>query len=278
MKAVRFSPARFATIAHNTLREAVRQRLFSLVVLFALGVVAGSQLLREFNFGSSELKFLADFGGGVLTLFGTVLAVVATAQLFFSEIESRTVLTILAKPVLRAEFILGKFAGVALVLLVFTALVAATLAGVLAWREQALARADPGAFAAGGLVAYGGLAWFALLQWLKFALIAAFTMLVASFANTNLFTVGVGFVIVVICHLQYLARDAWTHVGGGLARAAAGALGLVFPNFQLFNAADQFAAGRPVAPGLAATIAAYALIYLAVALALAVFSFRRREI
>jgi len=66
-----------------------------------------------------------------------VLTVVTTAQLFFSEIEHRTVWTLLAKPVSRAEFVLGKFAGVALVTGGFCLLVICLLAGVLwlYWRR-----------------------------------------------------------------------------------------------------------------------------------------------
>src|SRR5688500_5742639 len=107
-----FSVRRVRLIAGNTMREAVRQRLFAFVGLLAVALVVGAQWLRELNFGSPELKFIADFGFGAMAFFGSVLTIIAMAQLFFSEIEHRTVLTLLAKPVRRSEFVIGKYSGV----------------------------------------------------------------------------------------------------------------------------------------------------------------------
>ena len=84
MNRVRFSLRRLRFIAQNTLREAVRQKIFLLLLVLALGLVAGAQFFREFHFGSHELKFLSDLGFGAIAGFGSVLAIVATAQLFFS--------------------------------------------------------------------------------------------------------------------------------------------------------------------------------------------------
>lgn len=275
----RFSPTRTGWIAWNTLVEAVRQRLFVFMVVLAMLLVAGVRFLGEFNFGTSELKFIADFGFGALTLFGSVLAIVTTTQLFFSEIENRTALTLLAKPVRRSEFLLGKFAGVFGVLLVFVALVAGALLAVLAWREGALAGlAGDEAVGRGGLVSYGGIVLFALVQWLKFGVIAAFTLLIATYASTHLFTVFLGFLVLVICHLQHLALDVWNRLESGVARVAAGAVSLVFPNFQVFNFGDRIAAGQPFPWALAGPVAGYAGIYLVALLALAIFSFRHREV
>lgn len=273
-----FSAARVWLIARNTLLEAIRQRLFNFLLVLAIALVASSLFFREFNFGSSELKFISDFGFGALTFFGSILAVAASAQLFFSEIENRTALTILAKPVHRSEFILGKFGGVWLVLLAFTLLVAAAMALVLFGRETVLQQREPEAFAAGRLVGYGSLLLVAALQWLKFGLISALTILVASFSNTNLYTVVMGFFVVVVCHLQYLARDAWDRLGNWFAKLGAAALAFFFPNFQLFNLGDLIALGQPAPLRVLGSVAAYGVVYLAAILAVAVFLFRRREI
>ena len=113
MKTVPFSPVRMLLIAQNTLREAARQKLFHFLLFLAFALVLGARWLRDFNFGAPELKFLADCGFGAMAFFGAALTVTATAQLFFSEIENRTALTLLAKPVWRAEFVLGKLLGLA---------------------------------------------------------------------------------------------------------------------------------------------------------------------
>ena len=278
MSAVPFSPARVGLIARNTLLEAARQKLFNFLLLLALALVAGVQGFRDFNFGVSELKFLSDFGFGAMAFFGSALAIVAMALLFFSEIEQRTALTLLAKPVWRAEFLLGKFLGVALVLAAFCAVLTALLAGVLWARETALMRELPDDFAHGRVVDFGALAAAAWLQWLKLSVLAAFTLLVASFSQTQLYTVVTGFFVLVICHLQYLAHDAYAGADSWFGRAGAALIGWMFPNFQLFNLADELAAGAAAPWGQVARVSAYALAYIAVAFALAVYSFRKREI
>ena len=199
-RSVPFSLGRLGIVAGNTFLEAVRQKLFNFLLLLAVALVASAQLFREFNFGSSELKFISDFGFGAMVFFGSTLTIAATAQLFFSEIENRTALTILAKPIWRTEFIFGKFLGVFAVVGVFCALTTILLLGLLYHRETALMTANPEAFEAGRIIHYGDLVLMGVLQWLKFGVLAAFTLLIASFSNTNLYTVVMGFFVLVICN------------------------------------------------------------------------------
>jgi len=274
MKRVGFSLRRTALIAGVTLREAARQKLAGLLVLTAAGLVAGVRMLRDFNFGASELKFIADFGDGTIAGFGAVLTVGLTAQLFFSEIESRTALTLLAKPVWRAEFLLGKFLGVAAVAAAFCALLTATLAAVLWSREEALRAELPGALAAGGVVDYGALwvaAWF---QVLKLGLLAAGTLLIASFAQSQVYAVTMGGAMFAICHLQAFAHTAYARNEGSLMVGPAALIHWIFPDFQLFALGDG---GNWSAIGIA-RLTVYAAGYAAVALGLAVRAFSQREV
>lgn len=277
MIAVPFSLRRALLIAQNTLLEALRQKLFTFVVLLAGALVLGARWLRDFNFGAPELRFLADCGFGALAFFGAALTIAAAAQLFFAEIENRTVLTLLAKPVWRTEFILGKYLGVVALVALFCALMTGLLMAVLWSREQELMREMPEAFAQSGAVSYAGVALAGALQWLKLAVLAAFVLLVASFAQTQLFTVAIGFFILVIGHLQYLAQETYARGVSSVAEALGMVLGSLVPNFQLFALADALAAGEQ--PGsYALRILLYAIGYIVVAGILAVFSFRHREI
>lgn len=275
---VPFSFSRLGLIAGNTFLEAVRQKLFNFLLLLAIGLVASAQFFREFNFGSSELKFIADFGFGALIFFGSALTIATTAQLFFSEIENRTALTLLAKPLWRAEFVFGKFLGVFAVIGVFCALTVGLMMLLLWNREGQLMMETPDDFVNGRLIAYGDLLIIGLLQWLKFGVLTAIVLLIASFSNTNLFTVVTGFFVLVICHLQYLARDQWSNVDNVLLAGAVRALSFIFPNFQLFNLGDQIGQGAGVSGELALRVGAYGLAYIAVIGGLAVYSFRNREI
>ena len=278
MTTVPFSVVRLALIAQNTMREAARQKLFNFLLFLALALVLGARWFRDFNFGAPELKFLADCGFGAMAFFGAALTVTATAQLFFSEIENRTALTLLAKPVWRAEFVLGKFLGMVALAGLFCGLLTGLLGAVLWWREGELMREFPDMFAQGRTVSLAMVALGGLMQWLKLVVLAAFTLLVASFAQTQLFTVVTGFLILVICHLQRFAQEAYERAGSTIGAVMSGVIAAVFPNFQVFAFADSLAAADLPAWGSVVRIAGYALGYVAVACALAVFSFRKREI
>jgi ABC-type transport system involved in multi-copper enzyme maturation permease subunit len=281
MSRVAFSWRRLGLIAGNTLREAVRQRLFPGLLLVAVALVASVRFFGEFNFGTSELKFIADFGLGAVVVFGSILSLAATAQLFFAEIEHRTALTLLARPVWRAEFVFGKLLGVWAVVGLFCVVLTVLLVGLLAWRESALMAQFPEAFAAGRHVHYGGVIVAGALQGLKFGVLIAFTLLIASYARSQLFTVMAGFLVLAICHLQYLGREL--HVNGlaGPARWVAEGAAVLFPNFQVFYVGEFLVTG-PGGVALGADmilrVTAYGLVYVLVLGGLAVVSFRSREL
>jgi ABC-type transport system involved in multi-copper enzyme maturation permease subunit len=275
---LRFSCRRTLAIARNTIREAVRQRLFAFIALLAAGLVVGVQWLSALNFGSSELKFIADFGFGTLAFFGAALAILATSQLFFSEIEHRTVLTLLSKPMRRSEFVVGKFAGVALVTAGFCAVITVLLVTVLWTRESELMRSLPDAFQSGRAVDYVAVLGAGFAQWLKLALLSALTLLVASFSRTQLFTSAAGFMILVICHLQFLAENATANSNSGISRLVAVSLATVVPDFQLFDFTDSLGSGDAIVWSQLTRLALYTALYIVAVCCLAAFTFRRREI
>ena len=268
-----FSLRRTWSIAANTLREAIRQRVVYFLVLLGLAFLLGAQYFRDLHFGSPELKFIADLGFGAIALFGSVLAVVTTAQLFLGELERQPVLTLLAKPVCRAEFVLGKFAGVAVITGGFCAGLTLVLAAVLWTRESTLMRELPEVFDRGRVVDYRHVAFAGVLQWLKLLVLSALTLLVASYARTQLFAMATGFLIGVACHMQHFAHAASARAGIPVA----GLLVCLLPNFQAF---DCFQTLGPSAwtVGQVARVAIYASAHVAAACALAVICFQRREL
>ena len=272
---------RIRLIAGTTFLEAVRQKFFNSLLLISVALVGSSTFFQQFDFGAGELKFITDFGFGALFFFGSILSITATAQLFFNEIENRTALTMLAKPVYKLEFLAGKFLGAHLLMLCFTLVITLVLVGILYLREAAIAaQLGPEALADGPLIRYGDVFLFGFLQWMKFGILAAITLFVASFSNTNLYTIVVSFFILIICQLQYIARDAYTGMEAGWERVFVFALGLIFPNFQLFNVGDQlvFDVEQALPSAVVLRMTAYGLIYTVAFILLAQLNFRRREI
>ncbi|MBK8479099.1 MAG: ABC transporter permease [Opitutaceae bacterium] len=275
-----FSLGRVGVLAGNAFREAVRHHVFRFMTLFAVALILGCLGLGELNFGESEAKFIADFGQGALVLFGSILTIGTAVQWLGGDGEPRAVLTVLAKPLRRSEYVCGRFLGTWMVVLVFCALVTALLVGVLWTRTPAAsveAMHEAPLVGLGG-VSLAGVAVAGALQAVKFGLLTAMVLLIASFAQTNLFALSVSALVLVICHLQYLARDSWQAGQGWIERLGGSLVGLVFPNFQLFGGGEWLEVGVGVSLVAAGRVAAYGLAYTAVFLVLAVWSFRRREI
>lgn len=275
---LRASSVRVGLIARNTVREAMRQRLTLIFGVLALALVLGVNQVRILNFGTSELKFITDFGFGTMAFFGAALTVTSTAQLFFSEIEQRTILTLLAKPVASADFVLGKFLGSVAITGIFCILLTLVLGAVLWWREAALMQPMPGSFNLGHRVDYVALAGVAVAQWIKLVVLAAWSLLVATFARSQLFAVAIGFFILVICQLQFLAAIAAERTGSTMGRALFKCLLNVFPDFQLFDLSEGVAAGAGLVWRQVLSVGGYGGAYTVVLCVLAALSFRAREL
>ncbi|MBD3870854.1 MAG: ABC transporter permease subunit, partial [Acidobacteria bacterium] len=101
-------------IAANTFREAVRDRVLYLFIGFAVVMVVSSKLFGMLTVGN-ETKIIKDIGLAAMQFFSMLIAVMMSMILISREVDSRTVFNILAKPVRRWQFILGKYLGLVLI-------------------------------------------------------------------------------------------------------------------------------------------------------------------
>src|SRR5499427_2351803 len=135
-----FSLPRIFAITGNTLTELTRLKVFYVLLVFALLLIGSSIFMAQFSF-QQEFQILKDVSLGAISIFTSLLAIVATARLLPQDIEDRTVYTILAKPVPRFEYIVGKIAGVLVLLAISTLVMVAAFLAVLYMREQAVLQA-----------------------------------------------------------------------------------------------------------------------------------------
>lgn len=267
MSGATFAPSQWTNarlIAGLTVREASRQRLFPAFVLAGAGLILGVQGLREFNFGSTEEKFIVDFGFGVLGLFGAVLAITATTLLYFSEIEQRTVLTVLAKPVTRGAYLAGKWLGVAALLAAFSAILTVALAGLLMLR-------------AGGTISVVDVLLAGVLQTVKLAVLAALTLLLAVICRTNLLTGLLAFLVYLSCQAHPVLVEVALRDEPGLLRMIGQGSVWCLPDFQAFDLSDTLAGGTALTWGQLVRPAAQGAGYTITALVFATVRFRHRE-
>lgn len=111
---------RIAVIALNTYREAVRARLLHGLFAVALATAGYSLVVGQFALRSS-LRVISDLGAASVSVFGIVVAVVLGATSLYRELELKTIFPILARPVRRTEYVVGKYFGIVVTVFVFIA-------------------------------------------------------------------------------------------------------------------------------------------------------------
>jgi len=247
---------RVRLIATQTLAEALHLRLALLLAVAGTMLVLMARWLRDFNFGATELKFLGDFGLGAIGLMGTLLAALATAHLFFSEVAGATIGCVLTRPVRRWEYIGGKLAGVMALLALFVAGLALVLALLIASRGTQLGAS---------FVPLSVFLQACALVWLKLTLVAAMTLLVCSYAGSALFASCAGLLLAVVAHLR-----PFTAATGWLAWLR------LWPNLGLFDAESLLAGGGLATAGLLGLIGYWA-VFLLLFGGLASYVFNHRE-
>ena len=287
-----FSLWRIRAITANTLTELTRLKVFYVLLVFALVLIGSSIFMAQFSF-QQEFQILKDISLGAISLFTSLLAIVATARLLPQDIEDRTLYTILAKPVPRFEYVLGRITGVLLLLAISTLVMAAAFVLVLYLREQAVVHttlrqmsgAPPDQMAdalrvvrssAFNINIFPGIA----IIYLKASLLAALTLFVSTFATSNIFTIVVMAFIYFIGHLQATAREYWLqeHSGGVITRVFLAIVTLLFPDLQAFNLVDDIVAGTAISLAVFAKTAVLGLFYTTIYTLLATFVFYGKEL
>jgi ABC-type transport system involved in multi-copper enzyme maturation permease subunit len=124
-------------IALNTFREAVRDRVLYIMLLFAVGLILFSLLLGELA-PREQVRLTVDVGLAAISLMSVLLAIVLGGTHLHKEIERKTVYFILPQPIGRWQFLAGKFLGLVWVLAITIAVMGGTLLTVLAWHDPSL--------------------------------------------------------------------------------------------------------------------------------------------
>src|SRR3954466_11588192 len=123
------------TIAFATAKEAIRQPAFFVLAFIAGSSIVGSILVASVSFGE-DIKMYRDTGLTTISFACLLLALLTSSSTVAEEIEGKTAITLLSKPINRRQFILGKFLGIELgVLAMF--LILGTLFELGVWYKYA---------------------------------------------------------------------------------------------------------------------------------------------
>jgi len=255
--------SRIRAIAFNTFREAVRDRVLYNLVIFALLIVGSSLIFGKISIGIERLV-LVNLGLTSISLFGIVIAIFIGIGLVSKEIDKKTLYTVLARPVRRWEFIVGKFAGLTGTLTVNAGFMALGFFAALLYLTHKFVVAD----------AYLVVALYFIV--LEFVLITALALLFSTFSSPLLSAVFAFSLFVIGTFAEDLRAFAAMSSGG--TKIVAEALAWLVPNFAAFNVISQVAHAEAVAGRLILYNTVYAVLYAAVCLSASVLIFERRDL
>jgi len=301
---------RIIVIGRNTLTEAVRQKVLNVLLIFAVVLVSCSVFISQLatpgldpaGLFDEQIKFVKDFGCGAIGFFGFFIALLSTALLIPQELHNRTIYTILAKPVRRSEFLLGKFFGIILLLALCISLMSLAFVVTLYVQEQVglgvvdstyermgdwknnphiVAMHDHDAAIIISQVRDPQLVEAVVLLFAKIVMTAAIALLISTFATSWIFTVITTFMIYLIAHAEGLARTFWLSQGAESTiwqSALVGLISMLIPDMNSFTIVDEILAGNHIPWSHALNLLAYANIYVIVLLAVSIVIFDYREI
>ena len=254
---------RVATIASNTFREAVRDRVLYNLVLFVLILTGAAVFIGELS-GGQERKIIVDLGLSAMLLFGVFIAIFVGVGLVYKEIERRTVYSIFSKPVVRGEFLLGKYFGLCLTLLVNVGVMGAGVSLALIYVKRGW---EPLALSIWPAI---------LLIYVELMILTSVALLFSSFSSPALSAL-LTFFVFIIGHFSSDLKSLANSMGGNAAKWVFASLYYLLPNLSNLSFITPAAHGQLPSTGHAAGAILYSLVYISVILAAATLIFRRRN-
>ncbi len=249
------------TLALNTFREAVRDRVLHSIFFFAVVTVCASLVLKDVTLGDQE-KVVRSIAEGGIDLFASLIAMFLGISIIWKELEKKTVYTILSKPMARWQFVIGKYVGLNLTIWVEMALLSVMYVGLMLFQQDI---PSPIFFVSMGMLM------------VELMLLTAWATLFSTYSaptTASAFTISI-FVI------GHLADDLW------LLGSKSDSLFLeqvvhfiywVVPNFELLSIRELSVHERSIPWGQVWSATGYGVVYSVVVLLLAVMLFNRKDI
>ena len=247
-------------IAFNTFREAVRNKIFYLLIFFGIFFVLSARIIALLTVGDTT-KIVVDVGLASINFFSLLIAVFTGINLVFKEIDKKTIFNILSKPVRRSEFILGKFLGLALTVLLSLVMMAAVFLIFLLVNSAEISAIY--------------FIYF-VYMYLELLIIISISILFSSFSTpilSSIFTIS----IYLIGHLVWTFNHLKERIAGGFAKIIFYITYYVFPNLEKFNLKSSIILGEvPDFHQIFYTVL-YGLFFVIAIISLSIFIFSKRD-
>jgi ABC-type transport system involved in multi-copper enzyme maturation permease subunit len=251
---------RILAIGRNTFREAIRGRLFAAIGIFALVLIASSLIVGPLSLGE-QARITQDLGLAGMSILGFMVAVLIGTGIVYTEVEKRTIYTVIAKPVERWQFVLGKFAGLNATNALLLAGMSVILIGA-AWIE--IGRFKPELLLAVTLT---------YMELMVLTSLAILMSVVCSPILGAIFTV----LLYIAGHTSGDLRELARHFGSGTVKSMTSAAYYILPNLEYFNIRGKVIHGVHIDGAYMAFACAYGLLYCVAFLVIAGAIFERKE-
>lgn len=260
-------------VAIAVFRESVRDKIFYNLVLFAVLLVGASILIGQLTAGQ-DVKIIKDLGLAAISIFGHFIAIFIGIGLVWKEVEKRSIYTLLPKPMRRQEFLLGKYFGLALTLVINIAVMTAAFYAMLAYL-QAETPENVRASWASPATDPAMLKAIALIM-IELLLVTAIALFFSTFSSPFL-SAMLTLAVWVIGHFNQDLRDLGGTISSPVAAALARGVYYVVPNFAAFDVKLQAVHAQPIPLGYLALTSLYGITYVAFVLLGGVIIFSKRD-
>lgn len=255
------NPNRIATIAANGFLEVIRDRILYFIAFFALLMVIAIQLIPKVAAGAGD-KILVDLSLGGIGLLSAIVAIFVGTGLINKEIEKRTVLVLIPKPITRAELMIGKHLGLSAVLVVLVAVMGIIGFGLLSLN--------------GTSYPIGAIALSLLYLMIELALLVAVALLFGVFTSSILATL-LSFGVYLMGHASQDLLELGELSEDANVKALTETLFLILPDLSRLNFRNEAVYGLLPDTSMLVSNALYGIIYTILLLAIATLIFSRRQ-
>lgn len=259
---------RIIAIAINTFKEAIRDKILYNLLFFALLMIGASLLLATLTVGEQS-KIIIDIGLASINIFGVLIAVLLGIGLISKEIEKRTIYNIIAKPVPRYQFLMGKYIGLLLTIVVNTIIMGVGLYLVLISNELRWGHS---------ILNVNFDIWKAIyLVLIELMVITAIALLFSTFSSSStlsaIFTIAIYF----IGHLTEELKLIGDNLQNFILKDIINFFYYLLPNLDNFNVKGRVAYGLEVSEAYLSLVTLYGIFYIAVMLFLSGIIFQKRD-
>ncbi len=248
-------------VIQNTYREALRDRVLYVLIFFAIVAIGASKAIGWLSIGQ-DIKIVRDISLSAMSLFGVLISIFVGTNLVFKEVERRTIYTILARPISREVFILGKYFGLMSILFVTIVLMTLGLSLYLLILGDV---PDIPLFVS------------IMMIYVELGVITAIALLLSSLTSPILGAIIV-FFIYFLGHGTGILEDLPDPVNTPVVAFLMKFIFYVFPNLETFNLRGYAAYGIPVPPGKIFLGLVYGTAYSTAMIFLAALAFRRKDL